>query len=452
MALPVLDRDGFAHGSSEWVLHAGQALRQAGYLHNEPSGSFDDEFADAVRAFQADRGIHEDDQVGPFTWDALGVREEETEVGALSDDGQWQWDGTEWVAAAAREHTAPEHTATADHAGHSGNGAGQLSEDGLWRWDGSEWTAVAGADQHVDAQAVARLGKVAAPRGVSESEDAEIAGAIVSLEHGILRHWKAAIDSLNEVMESETTESAQPKFATALLEVFGEKVLGDFAKDSKSTFVFALLKGFVAEGRRALQAQRSVRFRDFYTHHNDLIDELDAALVDAQLSFVTGVRLEAERLLREDPDSYGMLRMELVELHEEVRARHAAATPQALFALLSAEWTRESVNRISWNAEEPAEIRVRVHDSDLSIVDVTVNAPDGDKMVDHMSGKAGGMDVWHMRAPKLIIFLDGGDHVVGYVRLDAANRLANLPAEQDAHYRERYQRLLDADGLGPYRR
>lgn len=444
MALPVLDRDNFAHESSDWVLHAGRALREAGYLHSEPSGSFDEEFAEAVRAFQADKGIHEDDRVGPFTWDALGVREEETEVGAVSDDGQWQWDGTEWVAldTAAVDVAAPATEI----------GVGHLSDDGLWRWDGAEWTAVAGVAPQADAQAVAQLDSLVPARGVSESEDAEIAGAVVDLELAILRHWKSALDSFNEVMESETSDSAKPKFAEAMLDVFAEKVLGSLGEDSKSTFVFSLLKGALAEGRRAMQAERSVRFRDFYTQHVGKLDKLDAALADGRLGFVTAVRVEGERLLRDNPDSYGMLRLELVDMHDEVRARHAAATPEALFALLSAEWTRQSVNKISWNASEAAEIRVRIRETDLSIVDVKINAPDGDKLVDHMSGQDGGMDIWHMQAPKLIMFLDKGSSVVGYVRLDAANQLTNLPAEQDAHYRKRYQRLVDAGGLTPYRR
>jgi hypothetical protein len=460
MALPVLDRDNFAHESSEWVLHAGRALRDAGYLHSEPSGSFDEEFAEAVRAFQADKGIHEEDRIGPFTWDALGVRDEETRIGAVSEDGQWQWDGTAWVAADAASVVASVvASVTADvaadiapvAAGTAETGAGQLSEDGLWRWDGAEWTAVAGAASP-DAQSVARLGSLVAAHGVSESEDAEIAGAVVDLELAILRHWKSALDSFNEVMESETTDSAKPKFAEAMLAVFAEKVLGSLAEDSKSTFVFSLLKGALAEGRRAIAADLSVRFRDFYTQHLGRLDKLDASLADGRLGFVTAVRVEGERLVRENPDSYGMLRMELVDLHDEVRGRHSAATPEALFALLSAEWTRQSVNRISWNASEAAEIRVRIREADLSIVGVKINAPDGDKLVDHMSGQDGGMDLWHLQAPKLIMFLDEGSSVVGYVRLDAANQLGNLPAEQDAHYRRRYQRLVDAGGLAPYRR
>jgi hypothetical protein len=373
----------------------------------------------------------------------LGVREEETEIGAVSEDGLWQWDGAEWVAIEIAAVAAPAPAET---------GVGDVSEDGLWRWNGAEWTAVAGAEPRADTPALSQLDSLVPAHGVAESEDAEIAGAVVDLELAILRHWKSALDSFNEVMESETSDSAKPKFAEAMMDVFAEKVLGTLAEETKATFVFGLLKGVIAEGRRAIAADRSVRFRDFYTQHVGRLDKLDASLADGRLGLVTAVRLEAERLLRADPDSYGMLRMELVDLHDEVRARHAAATPEALFALLSAEWTRQSVNKISWNASEAAEIRVRIHAADLSIVDVKVNAPDGDKLVDHMSGQDGGMDIWHMQAPKLIIFLDTSSSVTGYVRLDAANRLGNLPAEQDAHYRTNYQRLVDAGGLAPYHR
>jgi len=424
MSLPVLDKDNYQHSSSDWVLRAGSALQVAGYLHSEPTGIYDEEFAAAVRAFQDANSISEEDQVGPYTWHALGVDEPATaditvvDVGALSEDGQWRWDGAEWVAA-VEEHVVAVQV-------------GALSEDGQWQWDGAQWAAAAPA-------------AVAAPAGVvgvtadsSEFEDTDLAGSILDYELAILRQWKAALDSFNEVMESETQKSAKPDFAAALLKVFSEKVLGAAAKAAKAELVFDVLKGLVGEAERARNAQKSVAFRDFYTTHQTHIANLDKELVTKKPVFVAGVRRETERLLRNDPDSYGMLRMELMELFQDADQRLRTATQEALFAELSAEWVSQSVD---------GEMRIRVREADLSVIDVVINAPDGDKLVEQLTQQPGGMDVWHMRAEKLVIFMDAAEHAVGYVRLDAANRLTNLPAEQDGKYKQRYQRLVAAGGL-----
>jgi hypothetical protein len=458
MSLPVLDRDSYRHTSSEWVVRAGLALREAGYLTADPTGVFDEEFAAAVAAFQEARGIHEGGEVGPFTWDALGVQDAAAQyaTGEYSEDGQWQWDGNDWVAAGTADDTAgTAEPATADHAAdHAAAPAGQLSEDGQWRWDGSQWQAAVEpvAVPALVSGAVTAAPAAAAGAGPSEFEDTELADAIVRYELGILRQWKAALDSFNEVMESETTKTAQPDFAAALAKVFAEKVLGELAKESKSELVIGLLKGVVGEAERARNAQKSVAFRDFYTTHQTQIANVDKELEMKKAGFVAGVRREVDRMLRDDPDAYGMLRMELMDLYQDVEQRYQTATQEALFSELSAEWTRLSVNRISWNAEAAAEIRVRLHDSDLSVIDVVINAPDGDKLVDQMTGQPGGMDVWHMRAPKLLIFMDDGENAVGYVRLDADNKLTNLPAEQDGRYRQRYDRLVRQGGLPPVTR
>lgn len=424
MTLPVLDKESYQHAASEWVTHAAQALREAGYLTAEPSGTYDEEFAVAVAAFQRDKGIDEEDQVGPRTWDALGVQDTEQEaiaVGTVSEDGQWQWDGTEW-AAVAQEAAA----VTAE---------GTVSEDGQWQWDGSAWAAV-----------------TAKQAGPDTFEDAELAGAVIDHEAEIMLQWKMALDSFNEVMESETTDKAKPAFVTAMLKVFANKVLGDEAKAMKAGFVIDLLKGVLAEAERAKAAQKSVTFRNFYTSHQTHVANARRDLVAKRAGFVAAVRAEAERLMRNDPDSYGMLRMELMDLHADSLARLQSATQEVLFEDLTAEWTSQSTHNVSWTVDASAEIHVRVRDADLTVIDVVINAPDGDRLVDHLTAQPGGMDVWRMRAPKVLVFMDAKEHAVGVVRLDAGNRLSNLPAEQDGKYKQRYQRVVDQGGLAPVKK
>jgi hypothetical protein len=76
MSLPVLDQDSYSAVCSEWVAYAGELLRQQGYLQSDPTGTYDDEFSAAVDAFQVASGIgYEPNQVGPFTWAALGAQD-----------------------------------------------------------------------------------------------------------------------------------------------------------------------------------------------------------------------------------------------------------------------------------------------------------------------------------------------------------------------------------------
>jgi hypothetical protein len=423
MALPVVDKESYQFSHSEWVLYAGQALQQAGFLHTEPTGLYDEDFGAALMAFQSLHGIQEQDHVGPFTWAALGV-----------DDPDAQ-------------HAA--HAAHADHAEHAVQ-AGSVSEDGQWRWDGTQWQP---AEHHVDHHAghqveqhhadVEGFADAFTPTAdSSEFEDTELANSIFQYELAILRQWKAALDSFHVVIKSETQAAAKPDFAGALLKVFGEKVLGKAISEFKAGIVFDALKGLVSEAERARNAAKSVAFRDFYTTHQTHIANLDKDLVTTQPVFVAAVRREAERLLRNDPNSYGMLRMEIMDLYQDAERRLASVTQESLFAELSAEW-------VSGNVSQGGEIRIRIHEADLSVIDVKITAPDGDKLVEQLTQQPGGMDVWHMHAPKLITYMDAGGNNSGWVRLDAGNHLANLPAEQDGKYKKRYEQLIAHGGLAP---
>ncbi len=71
-----------------------------------------------------------------------------------SDDGQWWWDGSQWqpvasqtaggaTTATAEQQATAQATGTAEQQGTATGAAsgavGQLSEDGQWQWDGSQW-------------------------------------------------------------------------------------------------------------------------------------------------------------------------------------------------------------------------------------------------------------------------------------------------------------------------
>src|SRR6266545_4806467 len=127
MALPLLDKDSYQFSTSEWVTYAGQALQQAGFLQTEPTGLYDEEFAAAVTAFQALHGIHEENHVGPYTWAALGIEDTEhaaheehaVAVGAVTEDGQWRWDGGQWAPAEQHADLGVEGFASAEVAHHA---------------------------------------------------------------------------------------------------------------------------------------------------------------------------------------------------------------------------------------------------------------------------------------------------------------------------------------------
>jgi hypothetical protein len=439
MSLPVLDKDSYQHTSSEWVVQAGNALKEAGYLPTEPTGIYDEEFTAALTAFQHANSISEENMVGPYTWAALGVQD--PDFTQYSDNAQLQWDDTQWAPADQAQST--EHAVQAGH----------LSEDGQWQWDGTQWMP-AGRAQSTDGHVAAAFTSAAtatATADASESEDTDLANGIIDYELEILVQWKAALDSFNEVIESDTEKAAKVDFNKALFKVFSEKVLGAFAKDAKATLVIDVLKGLVGEAERAQNAQKSVAFRDFYTTHQTHIANVHKELVLKKRGFVAGIRNEADRLLRNDPNSYGMLRMELMELYQDAERRLQTATQEALFSELSAEWIRLGA-AFSRPAAVQGEIFIRVNESDLSVVGVDIKAPDGDKLLEQLTKQPGGMDVWNMQAPKVIIYMHPTKGADGYVRLDAANRLANLPAEQDGKYKQRYARLTANGGLAPVTR
>ena len=145
--------------SGEGVQELQFRLYRLGFYRHFPDGTYNMMTENAVRELQSSHGQDSTGTVTRETWEAIVYWEqqlsldyqyyspsdalsqlrydlehpqEQYELNELSPDGQWRWNGVDWVAA-----TAPDaHT-------------GQVSPDGQWRWDGSDWVAAA-AQPHAD--------------------------------------------------------------------------------------------------------------------------------------------------------------------------------------------------------------------------------------------------------------------------------------------------------------
>src|SRR3954447_21749606 len=145
--------------SGEGVQELQFRLYRLGYYRQFPDGTYNMTTEDAVRELQSSHGQSPTGEVTSDTWAAIVYWEQQQgleyqyssawdaltqlrydlehpqrqyAVNEVSPDGQWRYNGTEWVAAEA----------PAQH-------VGQVSADGQWRWDGSDWVA-ASANPHAD--------------------------------------------------------------------------------------------------------------------------------------------------------------------------------------------------------------------------------------------------------------------------------------------------------------
>jgi hypothetical protein len=127
-------------------------LQHVGYYQGQLDGYYGELLEAAVKEFQRAAGHDDDGRTGAETWheiehqaasagDGQEVAPAEQaadpsaiQVGQLSEDGSWQWNGTDWVAAGTADAGA--QTAAVQ--------VGQLSEDGHWQWDGTAWKAAGG--------------------------------------------------------------------------------------------------------------------------------------------------------------------------------------------------------------------------------------------------------------------------------------------------------------------
>jgi hypothetical protein len=359
----------------------------------------------------------------PARWRSVSMSE--IPSGAqFSDDGQFWWDGSDWQPVPSTE-----------------GGEIQAAVDDTTAWPHDATVADSG---YQDAgYAVADPAAIDAGAAVSTNhddlDDGTLALGIFRYEALILSHWKYALDSFDKVLVSESQKAAHPDFAQAVLKVFEEKVLGEFVAKSHAGFVFGALGAVVNEAERAKAAQTSVALRDFYVSHVTAIANLETSLAVQQDTFIQQVKATLEHLLATDLNSYGMLRMDIMALHQDVENRLMSSTQETLFELLSTEWIDQS---------PASDLKIRIWEDDLSVWGWKVDAPKGDQIADRLA-QHGGADVWHMRVPKYIACYERGGNgwPLTVVRLDADNTLVNLPGEQDARYKQVYARLQSKGSL-----
>ncbi|HKC29948.1 MAG TPA: peptidoglycan-binding domain-containing protein [Jatrophihabitans sp.] len=148
--------------SGEGVMLLQVRLYALGLYPTIPDGTFDMATENAVRDLQSQLGQDNDGEVTRQTWEAVVYLEQQygvnyqyqspydalaqlqfdrerpelssgqyrSEPGSMSEDGQWQWDGSSW-------QSVGEPPAQDSY-------VGQLSPDGHWQWDGNDWQPAGG--------------------------------------------------------------------------------------------------------------------------------------------------------------------------------------------------------------------------------------------------------------------------------------------------------------------
>jgi hypothetical protein len=276
------------------------------------------------------------------------------------------------------------------------------------------------------------------PAGADAREEDELANGYVAYELGIIRQWQYALSAFDSVMHSETQKSASPDFAKAVLNVFEERILGALATATHAELVIGSLKAVVEEADRAKAASVSVALRDFYVRHLADLSEVDSRLTIAQEKMPGEVKATAARLVGSgEADQYLAFRTALIALHDDAQARHQRATLDSLFDELSVEWINQAVSDPKFDVA----IMIRIWERDLSVIDFTVEGPDGDKLQEHLAAQRGGIDLWTLKVPRVVAYYQGSDDYPGWVRLDKNNHLVNLPAEETGNYKQVYERL-----------
>ena len=304
---------------------------------------------------------------------------------------------------------------------------------------------------------------------VAEKDDDILAAAIFEQEREILRQWGTAVDAFNAVLTSASDKEGEADYFKAALTFYQTKVLGTTFPAAIVTLitstgggvikdVVGLQTAFDGEQQRAQAAHNSAAARDFFIQHRVSLSELDKALVLASDDFATHVQRTARRGESGDEQAqsdYGLIRMQLVDLFEDVDQRLKATEFSALFRLLSEEWIRGSRMPEAFGDTSAARIIIDIEE-DFSVRSAHIQGAGGQKIAEQLLKNAArpgqpatGVDVFAMRVPRTIRrFKNGGSLPSSIVKLDAANRLENDGALAEGDYEPVHRRLLQT-GLEP---
>jgi hypothetical protein len=180
---PLTEGESLAVGDQgEQVEALQQMLTSLALYQGQLDGYYGEQLEAAVRSFQNAFGHEEDGRIGAELWHEIehhaqssGHGQEDTpeqtsiQPGQLSEDGAWQWNGIDWVAAGSVDaggQQEPAETAAIQ--------VGQLSEDGHWRWDGIAWKEAGDPAQPAAAEPAAA--EPAEPAGQGNGDSAAGAG------------------------------------------------------------------------------------------------------------------------------------------------------------------------------------------------------------------------------------------------------------------------------------
>ena len=304
---------------------------------------------------------------------------------------------------------------------------------------------------------------------VAEKDDQILATAIIEHERAILRQWGTAIDAFDAVLTSASDKEGKADYLKAAMTFFQTKVLGTTYPEAIVTLitstgggaikdVVGLQTAFVTEQQRAQAARNSAAVRDFFIQHRVGLSELDKALELASDDFAAHVQRTAQRGESGDEKAksdYGLMRLQLVDLFEDVERRLNATEFSALFRLLSEEWIGGSRMPEAFGETSAARIIIDIEE-DFSVRSAHVQGAGGQKIAEQLlknasrpGQSAAGVDVFAMKVPRTIRrFTDGGSLPSAIVKLDAANRLENDGALAEGDYEPVHRRLMQT-GLGP---
>ncbi len=302
---------------------------------------------------------------------------------------------------------------------------------------------------------------------VAEKDDDHLATAIFEQERAILQQWATAVDAFNAVLTSASDKEGETDYLKAAMTHYQTKVLGKTFPWAIVTLitetgspavkgVVELQTAFDAEHKRAAAAQKEASARDFFVKHRVGLAELDKALVLASDDFAAYVRRTAQRGESGDENaqaSYGIMRLRLVELFEDVEQRLQATEFNQLFQVLSEEWIGSSRMPQAFGETSAARIMIDIEE-DFSVRSAHIEGPGGQKIAEQLLKNAArsgdsGVDVFAMKVPRTIRrFKGGGNLASAIVKLDADNRLENDGAPALGDYVPVHRRLMQ-DGLGP---